>query len=89
VVALGGEYIYIYTHTYIGFWSETPQHGCLHEDVNTGKDNIKNGSLRKKMGRCQMDTPGSGNRLAIGSCEYGNGPSGCIKCRISDKLRNY
>jgi hypothetical protein len=42
------------------------------------------------MGDCGLDLCGLGNRTVEGSCDYGNAPSGSIKCgKFLDKLTNY
>jgi hypothetical protein len=42
------------------------------------------------MGRCGLDSSGSGYRQVVGSCEYGNESSGSIKGReFLDQLSDY
>jgi hypothetical protein len=43
-------------------------------------DNIKMDLKRDRMGWYGLDSPGSEYEAVEGSCEYGNEPSGSIKC---------
>jgi hypothetical protein len=63
------------------FWFKNPKGRDHLEDIGVGGKIILEYILGNGVGRCGLDSSGSGQGPFVGSCEQSNEPSGSIKGR--------